>query len=146
MSFMDLFDDVGGALDILDQIETWVSFALAPKSRRARRFGRLDLVEIRIPRNDKMMERGIDAPTLNETMQYLRNFGVHSKACGFSSTHMHFKVRKSQEKWARRLLQLDEDGIPQLDYSRQSWQDKRHARKRSAKQSTLGKLAKEIFG
>lgn len=145
MSITDLFDEVAGNLDLLDKLESWIAFALAPKSKRAHRFGRLDLVQYSIPRADKMDLLGKRTVNLHETMEYLKHFGVLVKCNGFDSQNMYFQIRRSQKAWADRLLNLDEDGIPQLDYSRQSWQDKRHARKRSAKQSTLGKLAKNIF-
>lgn len=130
MSLIDLFDDIGGSLDILDQLETWLSFAFAPKSNSAqgRRFGRLDLAEIRIPRADKMQEQGKRPVNLRETSEYLSRFGVYNKCSGFSSTHMHFKVRRTQEAWARTLLDLDADGIPQLDYGRKNWAEKAEAR------------------
>jgi hypothetical protein len=150
MSGMDLFDDIGGAFDVLDQLETWLSFAFASKSdsARGRRFNRLALVEIRIPRADKMQEQGKRPVNLRETSEYLSRFGVHNKCCGFSSTHMHFKVRRTQEKWARTLLDVDEDGIPRLDYGRKSWAEKAavlKAEKRAKKRATEPSLFRDLM-
>lgn len=135
---------------MFDQLETWLSFAFAPKSDsvQGRRFGRLDLVEIRIPRADKMDEQGKRTVNLHETSEYLSRFGVHNKCSGFSSTHMHFKVRRTQEKWARTLLSMDADGIPQFDYGRKNWLQSGQERK-AAKRTQRGfwaKIGKEFGG
>lgn len=154
MSLIDIFDDIGGSLDFLDWLESWATFAVSPVSKRAK-YKRLDLVQYRIPRADKMEELGKRAVNLTETMQYLKRFGVIVKCNGFSSTEMHFQIRRNQAKWANTLLDVDADGIPQLDYGRKNWKEKAEELKRQRKAeqqehqralSWLDKLAKGILG
>lgn len=122
MSMMDLFDDIGGMFDILDRLESWLTFATSPVSRRSKH-GRLDLIQYTIPRADKMDERGLRPVNLRETMTYLKRFGVICPCNGFSSTEMWFQVRQNQKKWVDYLLNVDADGIPQLDYARKNWKE-----------------------
>ena len=119
---MDLFDDIGGSLDILDWLESWLTFAASPVSRRSKH-GRLDLIQYTIPRADKMDKRGLPPVNLTETMTYLKRFGVIVKCNGFSSSEMWFKVRLNQKKWVDYLLNVDENGIPRLDYARKNWKE-----------------------
>lgn len=135
---MDLFDDIGGKLDYLDKLESWLTFALSSESKKGPRRGRLNLVQYSIPRADKMMEQGKRTVNLTETMEYLKRFGVIVKCNGFDSQRMYFQIRENQAAWANTLLDVDEDGIPRLDYARINWDDKRKAKeaeKRAAEPS-----------
>lgn len=140
---MDLFDDIGGALDYLDKLESWLTFALSSESKKGPRRGRLNLVQYSIPRADKMEEQGKRAVNLNETMEYLKRFGVIVKCNGFDSQRMYFQIRTNQQGWADTLLNVDADGIPRLDYARKNWNEKRKANetaKRYQSRSWLDKL------
>ena len=121
--FSDLFDDIGGNLDILDKLESWITFALSSESKEGPRRGRLNLVQYSIPRADKMMEQGKRTVNLTETMNYLKRFGVIVKCTGFDSQRMYFQIRENQADWANTLLDVDDDGIPRLDYARKSWKE-----------------------
>ena len=126
---MDLFDDIGGNLDVLDWLESWVTFALSSESKKGPRMGRLNLVQYSIPRADKMGEQGKRTVNLHETMEYLKRFGVIVKCNGFDSQRMYFQIRRNQAGWADKLLDVDSDGIPQLDYGRKNWKESAAARK-----------------
>lgn len=145
MSMMDLFDDVMGPLDVLDWLESWITFALMPQSKKGRRLGRVNLVQYSIPRADKMQEQGKRTVNLSETMEYLERFGVIVKCNGFNSQRMYFQIRKNQKKWADTLLDVDADGIPQLDYGRKNWAEKA-AMERAAKREESGSWFGDILG
>lgn len=122
MSIEDKFDDMIGGFDLIDRFQSWLTFAVAPVSRRAKH-GRLDLVSYKIPRGDKA---GVQSG--NEVRAYLRRFGVKASFTGFDSETIWMDVRRNQQKWADTLLNVDADGIPQLDYGRKNWKEKAEAR------------------
>ena len=120
---MDIVDSVLGQFNIIDAVMSWVEFAFMPKSKRARH-GRLNLVELSIPRADKMHEAGKRVVSLNEVIEYLGRFGVEAKRSGFDANDMRFRVRRNQAAWAATLLDVDSDGIPRLKHGRKAWADK----------------------
>lgn len=143
---MDFFDNLLGGLDILQRIQSWATFAVAPVSRRAKH-GQLDLVTLEIPRPDKT--GGPQAGT--EILAYLKRFGVIAAFSGFDSRNLYFQVRCNQQKWADHLLNVDADGIPQLDYSRKNWKEsaaelKRQKRAEKREQRRAASWLDKLFG
>ena len=140
MSGMDLFDDIIGPLDILDWLQSWVSFAFAPYSKRSRH-GRLNLVTYSIPRADKVE----GAPSLGAVREHLAQYGVRAEAGSFNAREMKFQVRRDQQVWAERLLAFDGDGVPRLWRPARSWKDPKPKTQSTKRGKSKGFLA-QLFG
>jgi len=137
---MDFFDDMFGWLDIFDRLQSWVTFALSPVSRKAK-YGRLDLVSIAIPRGDKDGEHAV-----SEVVEYLRKFGVIVAYTSFDSQAVHIDVRRNHQRWVRYLL-------ANMDWGRKNWKEKADEEKKERKAEKcnqlmlwLERIAKEFFG
>ena len=137
---MDLFDDLFGPLDVLDWLQSWASFAVAPYSKRSKH-GRLNLVTYSIPRADKVA----GAPSLSDVMEHLAQYGVRSEAGSFNSRIMKFQVRRDQKVWAELLLAFDANGVPQLWQPASSWKDPKPKVQSTSREKPKGFL-EQLFG
>ena len=140
----DTYNDIAGTFDLLDKLESFLHFAFMPQSKKAK-FGRLNLVNMKMPRAVKMHEQGIGAPSFEETQAHLKRFGVDAKCNGFDSRYMYFQVRKSQAPWAERLLAFDGDGVPRLWRPARSWKDPKPKTQSTKRKKPKGFLA-QLFG
>ena len=142
--FDDAYNDIAGTFDLLDKLESYLHFAFMPQSKKAK-FGRLNLVNMKMPRAVKMQEQGINAPNFEDTQKHLKRFGVDAKCSGFDSQYMYFQVRKSQETWALRLLDFDANGVPQLWQPASGWKDPKPKVQSTKSEKPKGFL-EQLFG
>lgn len=112
MTTPNWFDDILGQFDILDKIEAWVSFALAPKSKRARH-SRTDLVTCYLPHNPDV--------SLNELIDHLSRWGINAKRSGFDSGGTYYQIRRNQWDWHNARVQVDGDTVRLLGNAAHSW-------------------------
>ncbi len=96
------FDDILGCFNILDWLESRITFWLRGRSP----------LEYRMKFNDDY--------TLNEVIAHLNKYGVKAVRSGFGSRSMAYTISSRQERWHSRLVSY-RDGVPTLYHPKKAW-------------------------
>lgn len=102
-------DDILGAFNVLDWLESWLIFVL--RGRRT--------VEYRMKLNDEY--------SLNEVIAHLGKYGVKAVRSGFNARSMTYRISgsggkdgKGQQRWHDKLVTY-RDGVPTLYHPKRAW-------------------------
>lgn len=95
-------DDILGAFNILDWLESRLTFALRGRAT----------VEYRMKLNDDY--------SLNEVIAHLDKYGVKAVRSGFNSSSLTYTISSRQQRWHDRLVTY-RDGVPVLYSPKRAW-------------------------